>query len=154
MVSCWNKSLRNDYCSNNICSEILSKTKSCWNILMGNDYWSNNTCSKMLSKTKFSNTKHQFSEPWTNVLPRYLPLILRPLLPLHYGDVMIGTVASQITSLTVIYSTVWSDSDPRKHQSSALLAFVWGIHPWPVNSPHREPVTRKMFPFDDVIIVR
>ena len=40
----------------------------------------------------------------------------------------------------------------RKHQSSATLAFVWGIHRSPVNSPHKESVTRKMFPFDDVIM--
>ena len=37
-------------------------------------------------------------------------------------------IASQITSLTVVYSTVYSDADQRKHQSSASLAFVWGIH--------------------------
>ena len=43
-------------------------------------------------------------------------------------------------------------TDQRKHQSSALLAFVRGIHRWPVNSPHKGPVTRKMFPFDDVIM--
>ena len=40
----------------------------------------------------------------------------------------------------------------KKHQSSASLVFVWGIHRWPVNSPHKWPVTRKMFPFDDVIM--
>ena len=57
------------------------------------------------------------------------------------------TMASQITSLTVVYSTVYSDADQRKHQSSASLAFVWG------NSPHKGPVTRKMFPFDDVIMI-
>ena len=39
-----------------------------------------------------------------------------------------------------------------KHQSSASLAFVWGIHRWSVNSTHNWPVTRKMFPFDDVIM--
>ena len=39
-----------------------------------------------------------------------------------------GAIASQITSLTVVYSTVYSDADQRKHQSSASLAFVWGIH--------------------------
>ena len=38
-----------------------------------------------------------------------------------------GTMASQITSLTIVYSTVYSDADQRKHQSSASLAFVWGI---------------------------
>ena len=62
------------------------------------------------------------------------------------------TIASQITSLTVVYSTVYSDADQSKHQSSASLAFVWWIHRGSVNSPHKWPVTRKMFPFDDVIM--
>ena len=64
-----------------------------------------------------------------------------------------GTIASQITSLTSVYSTVCSGADQSKHQSSASLAFVWGIHRRPVNSPHKWPVTRKMFPFDDVIMI-
>ena len=51
------------------------------------------------------------------------------------------------------YSTVYSGVDQRKHQSSASLAFVWGIHRWPVNSPHKWPVTREIFPFDDVIMM-
>ena len=63
-----------------------------------------------------------------------------------------GKIASQITSLTIVYSAVYSDADQRKHQSSASLAFVPGIHRGPVNSPHKWPVTRKMFPFDDVIM--
>ena len=63
-----------------------------------------------------------------------------------------GAMASQITSLTIVYSTVYSGADQSKHQSSASLAFVWGIHRGPVNSPHKWPVTRKMFPFDDVIM--
>ena len=46
----------------------------------------------------------------------------------HYTDVIMTTIASQITSLTVVYSTVYSDADQGKHQSSASLAFVWGIH--------------------------
>ena len=71
---------------------------------------------------------------------------------LHYYDVRMGTTASQITSLTIVYSTVYSDANQRKHQSSASLAFVRGIHRGPVNSPHKWPVTRKMFPFDDVIM--
>ena len=62
------------------------------------------------------------------------------------------SLASQITSLKIVYSTVYSDADQRKHQSSASLAFVRGIHRGPVNSPHKGPVTRKMFPFDDVIM--
>ena len=61
-------------------------------------------------------------------------------------------IASQITSLTSVYSTVYLGADQRKHQSSASLAFVWGIHRRPVNSPHKGPVTRKEFPFDDVIM--
>ena len=72
--------------------------------------------------------------------------------PGHYGDVIMGTTASQITSLTIVYSTVYSDADQRKHQSSTSLAFVRGIHRGPENSPHKWPVTRKMFPFDDVIM--
>ena len=63
-----------------------------------------------------------------------------------------GAIASQITSFTIVYSTVYSGVDQRKHQSSASLAFVRGIHRWPVNSPHNRPVTRKIFPFDDVIM--
>ena len=71
----------------------------------------------------------------------------------HYGDVIMAAIASQITSLTIVYSTVYSDADQRKHQSSASLAFVRGIHRGPVNSPHKWPVTRKMFPLDDVIMI-
>ena len=56
------------------------------------------------------------------------------------------------TSLTIVYSTVYSDANQRKHQSSASLAFVRGIHRGPLNSPHKWPVTRKMFPFNDVIM--
>ena len=63
-----------------------------------------------------------------------------------------GAMASQITSLTIVYSTVYSGADQRKHQSSASLAIVLGIHRWPGNSPHKGPVTRKMLPFDDVIM--
>ena len=70
----------------------------------------------------------------------------------HYSDVMMSAIASQITSLRIVYSTVYSGADQRKHQSSASLAFVSGIHRWPANSPHKRPLTRKMFPFDDVIM--
>ena len=70
----------------------------------------------------------------------------------HYSDVIIGAISSQFPSLTIVYSTVYSEADQRKHQSSVSLAFVRGIHRWPVNSPHKWPVTRKMFPFDDVIM--
>ena len=70
----------------------------------------------------------------------------------HYDDAIMDPMASQITSHTIVYSTVYSGADQSWHQSSASLAFVWGIHRWPVNSPHKWPVTRKIFPFDDVIM--
>ena len=71
---------------------------------------------------------------------------------LHYSDVIMSSMASQITSLRIVYSTVYSGADQRKYQSPASLAFARGIHRSPVNSPHIRPVTRKMFPFDDVIM--
>ena len=67
----------------------------------------------------------------------YSPNSPRP----HYSDIIMSTITSQITSLTIVYSTVYSDQ--RKHQSSASLAFVREIHRWPVNSPHKGPVTWK-----------
>ena len=71
----------------------------------------------------------------------------------HYNDVIMSAIASRITSLTIVYSTVNSGAFQRKHQSSTSLAFVQGIHRWPVNSLHKRPVTRKIFPFDDVIMM-
>ena len=70
----------------------------------------------------------------------------------HYSHVTMSAMASQITSVTTAYFTVCSDADQRKHQSSASLAFVTGIHRWPVNSPHKGPVRRKRFPFHGVIM--
>ena len=71
----------------------------------------------------------------------------------HQSSASVGAMASQITSFTIVYLTIYSGADQRKHQSSASLAFVRGIHRWQGNSPHKWPVTRKMFPIDDVIIV-
>ena len=70
----------------------------------------------------------------------------------HYNDDIRSAMASQITSLTIVYSIVYLGADQRKHQSSAPLAFVRGIHRSPVNSPHKGPVARKKVPFDDVIM--
>ena len=70
----------------------------------------------------------------------------------HYIDVIMSTMASQITSLMIVYSSIYWGADQRKHQSSASLAFVRGFHRGPVISPHKWPVTRKMFPLDDVIM--
>ena len=80
-------------------------------------------------------------------------LLMRTWWCYHYIDVTMGAIPFQITSLTIVYSILYSGADQRKHQSSAPLAFVRGIHRSPVNSPHKRPVTRKMFPFDDVIML-
>ena len=70
----------------------------------------------------------------------------------YYGDVIMTAMASQITSVSIVSSAVCPGVNQRKHQSSASVAFVRGIHRWPVNSPHKGPVKRKIFPFDDVIM--
>ena len=64
----------------------------------------------------------------------------------HYSDVIMSAMLSQIASVLIVCLTVCSGADQRKHQSSATLAFVKGIHRWLVDSPHKRPVTRKMFP--------
>ena len=82
-------------------------------------------------------------------LPRTMLINIHP----HYSDVIMNAMASQITGVSIVYSTVCLGADQRKYQSSASLGFVWGIHQWPVKSPHKGPVTRKMFPFNDVIML-
>ena len=63
----------------------------------------------------------------------------------HHNDVMMNSRASQITGVSIVSSTVCSGADQRKHQSSASLAYVRGIHRWPVDSLHKGPVTQKCF---------
>ena len=70
----------------------------------------------------------------------------------RYSDVVMSAMASQITSLMIVYSTVYSDADKKKHQRSAPLAFVREIHCWPVNSSQKGPATRKMILFRDIIM--
>ena len=70
----------------------------------------------------------------------------------HHNDVIMSAMVFQIISRTTVNSIVHSVTDQRKHQSSASLAFVRGIHLWPVNSPRKGPVTRKMLPFDGFIM--
>ena len=72
----------------------------------------------------------------------------------HYSDVIMSMNTSQITSLMIVYSTIYSGADQSKYQSSASLTFVMGIHWWPVTCLHKGPVTRKMFPFDDFVMHR
>ena len=71
----------------------------------------------------------------------------------HYIDAIMSAIASQITGVSTVYPNVCSGTGQIKHHSSASLAFVRVIHRWPVNSPNKWPVTRKMFPFDDIIMV-
>ena len=85
----------------------------------------------------------------TVLLRRYLMLFYWDQ---HYSGVIMSTLASQIISLTIVYSIVYSGTDQRKHQSSTSLAFVRGINQWPVNSPIQRASNAEMFPFDDVII--
>ena len=66
---------------------------------------------------------------------------------MHYNDVIMSAMAPQITSVNGLFRR-----RSKKHHSSASLAFVRGIHRWPVISAHKGPVTRKMFPVDDVIM--
>ena len=87
--------------------------------------------------------------PFPYIRSHGLSYLYCAVVEIYYGDVIMGAIASQITSLTIVYSTVYSDADQRKHQSSASMAFVWEIH----RGPHKLPLTRKMFPFDDVIML-
>ena len=70
----------------------------------------------------------------------------------HYSGVIISATASLITGVFIVCSSVCSGADQITHQSSASLVFVRGTHRWPVDFPYKGPVTRKMFPFDDVIM--
>ena len=87
---------------------------------------------------------HQYQTP-----PRYSRAKIK-LCAQHYDDVIMSAMVSQITEVSMVCPTVCSGADQWKHKSSASVAFVRGIHQWPVNCPHKGPVTRKMFPFDDV----
>ena len=102
----------------------------------GSDYKS--VISRHMSRIKFTST--------CETALRWMPEdIFGTNFTLHYNDVKTGAIASQITSLMIVFLTVYSDADQRKHQSSVSLAFVRGIHRGPVNSPHKWPVTRKCF---------
>ena len=71
---------------------------------------------------------------------------------LNISDVTMGHMTYQITGISTVCSTMRSGAYQTKYQSSKSSFFVRGIHRWPVNSPHKGPVTRKMFPFDNVIM--
>ena len=64
----------------------------------------------------------------------------------HDCDAVMSAMASQITGASIVYITVCWGAEQRKYRNSAPLAFVRGIHRWPVNSPHKGSLTRKIFP--------
>ena len=112
------------------------------------------SCQRDVSQTWLSNCTQQNIAGCNYLSPAWGTCLWHPShqISTHYNDVIMGAIASQITSHTVVYSAVYSVADQRKHQSSVSLAFVRGIHRWPVIYPHKGPVTRKMYPFDDVIM--
>ena len=102
----------------------------------------------ILSNSNSTNECHKFNRI-IDVYLRHPILCYGYTIITHHSDVIMGTMVSQITSPTIIYSTVYSGAYQIKHQSSASLAFVRGIHRW----PHKGPVTRKVYPFNDAIMV-
>ena len=89
---------------------------------------------------------------WKYQIWQYITVVKGSFGEKNYNDVIMNMMASQITGVFDCLLNHWFGADQRKHQSSASLAFVMGIHRWPVNSPNKGPVTRKMFPFDDAIM--
>ena len=110
--------------------------------------------SRWVHLKRTSNSKTPHAMKYTHGLPllcSVLSWIKRLRWFVCYSRVY-GAMASQITGVSIVCSTVCSGVDQRKHQSSASLALVRGIHRWPVDSPHKGPETRKVVPFDDVIM--
>ena len=70
----------------------------------------------------------------------------------HYNDVIMSAMASQITSLTIVYSTVYSRRRSKKTSKLRVTGPCGGNSPVTGGFPHKGPITRKMFPFDDVIM--
>ena len=103
------------------------------------------SCGFQLCRTSENSTRGQYCSPSSASLCIHWPTF-------HYHDVIMGAIGSHITSLAIVYSTIYWVADKKKLESPASLAFVRGIHRWPVNSKHKGPVTRKMFPLDDVIM--
>ena len=100
-------------------------------------------CSKQSKRQGYVYNEIYLASAYSNIETKSIPSRIS-----HYTDVIMSAMASQITGVSIVYPTVCPGADQRKHQNSASLAFVRGI----VNSPQKGPVTRKMFPFDDVIL--
>ena len=107
----------------------------------------------LLSFFHFSEQQKQSSRETKSLQTQWVIDVCVSYIIKHYNDVIMSVIASQITGVAIICSAICSGADQRKHQSSASLAFVMVIHRWPVNSPHKWPVSGKMFLFDDVLVV-
>ena len=86
-------------------------------------------------------------------LLKYKKIFFCPLRSLDYNDVKLGAMASQITSLTIVYSTVYSRRRSKKTSNLRVTGLCAGNSPVSIEFPHKWPVTPKMFPFDDIIMV-
>ena len=112
-------------------------------------YVDNNVSCSNIGKTSVLSSRHRANVDLTNfaVWINFKVQSTHHRFKFHYNDVIMGAMASQITNLMIVYWSVHSGADQRKHQRSTSLAFAWGIHRWPVNSQHKVPVKRNMFPF-------
>ena len=137
----------------------LSSRRSHWKIYRPAEAWIHHSCVELA--IFIGKDSVHLNNPWNDFftpplgLSHYFALIYLFLCLPHYtcySDVIMGLMASQITSLPIVYSTVYSATDQGKYQSSTSLAFARGIHRQPVKSPHKWTVTRKIFSFDDVIM--
>ena len=131
---------------------FIAKSIPLWTIKHSSGQWaSHSSCAYVHNKIQFDAIITQsifpkFSQKTPHSSPvrvRYGVSFVDSNSDLHYSDAIMGTMASQITGISIACSTVGSEADQRKHQSSASLAFVRGIHQWLMNSPHKGPVTGK-----------
>ena len=89
---------------------------------------------------------------WQAMLAPSTMQLIEAMWCMHYSDVIKGAIASQITSLPIVYLIVYSGTSQMKISKLRVTGLCAGNSPSPVNSPHKGPVTRKMFPLDDVIM--
>ena len=104
----------------NNCDKLFSHIPSCLQI--GFCHWFQ-WLDLFLSRRRTNPGRHHLQYPHT---------IYTLLFFYHYNYVIMSAMASQITSLTIVYSTFFQGANRRKHQGSASLAFERGIYGWPL----------------------
>ena len=125
------------------CCAVLLSVNSPWMIWLNAWHRCQNKCHHCHNGTKHNKPVYIFHK----IHSKYIFSLS------NYSDVIMSPTAFQITGIPIVCSTVYSGANQRRHQSSASLAFVRGIHWWPVDSPPKGPVIQKMFSFDDVIMI-